>query len=321
MKKAFKIAYIAIGAAFITSLIPSLIWAGSDSTNLNEVKVEEAKLILDESARLEYIEGEKFDPTGVSISYKNKVIEAKDLNAIKYDFTTAGTNVVELINEIGNVHYRALLPVKVYHVRHLDIQNSSVSLNEDGTWDTTNLRVLAELNEPFKSFPRPDQFSQDWQKVALLNPNQYTLNMKETSFKGKYEGTIYAGKTSGTFTYYDELQFNQDRVLTLINISNTRDKLTLFVETNTNNFVWPDGMSRVEAEGTYVFTSENGEITNYRFKYYIDGWTSNFVSNSVDYRVFDKFGGALDAAGMEVTINGVTFYATAEMWHVPVLGR
>lgn len=321
MKKAFKITYIVLGASALIAFVPSIVWAASDTNNFTNTSVEDAQLILSDNVQLEYVENETFNPTGISIAYNNKVVEASELTTINYDFSISGTRVVELINEIGKKQYRALLPVTVYHIRHLDVRNSSVSKKSDGTWDSSKLIVWAELNDPAKTLEKPAEFSSPEQTVVILNENQYTLSMVETTYAGKYEGTVYAGKTMATFTYYDELEFNQDRVLTLINTSGTADRLTLFVETNTNDFVWPDGTNNVECTGTYVFSNAYGSKTNYGFSFILEGWTSNFRSNSVDWRVNDSYGATQDSEGYTCVINGITFYAVANAWHLAILGR
>lgn len=306
-----------IGAVAV-ALIPSIIWASIGNKTASEIIIENATIQISETTRIEYVENEKIDLTGCTFFYKDTSMPANEIKNIEYDFSKSGIRVITLTHEEENVQYVAKLPVTVYHIRHLAIDSINVSKKET-TWDFSKLEIVAELNASPKTFEKPEQFSEEYQTAILLKEGQYTTYVKATPVNGRYEIVVTAGNAQSSFTYYDEYTFNQDRVLKLVNQSGTKDKLTLFVETNTNDFVWPDGASTVVSTGKYVFEDAAGNKTIYEFKYQIDGWTSHFISNSVDARVNDTYDDG--TAGYKCTINGTTFFASANAWHLPVLGR
>ena len=69
MKKPLLIAYIAIGAVGVAAFAPLTVWASMGAKNYTEAEVIEAKLVLDENVRLEYLETEKLDTTGITFMY------------------------------------------------------------------------------------------------------------------------------------------------------------------------------------------------------------------------------------------------------------
>ena len=320
MKKPLLITYIALGAVTVGTFLPLTIWAASDKSNYQDVEVIKADLRLDDTVRLEYIEQEKFDPTGITFTYNNEVTEIKDLK-INYDFSISGTRVVEFVKEVENKHYRALLPVHVYHVRHLDIRDCTLTKNiEDGSWDNSSLTIWAELNEPAKSLPRPEGFT-DSQTVVILNPEQYSLNITPTPVAGIYQGNVVVGNVTSIFKYYDSYTFNSERLLVLTNQSNNNDKLTLFLETSTNDFSSIKYDEELRVTGKYLYEDSKGQKTLHNFYYVkpINSWDSIFNSHSFDEAVNDYYDYATN--GYKCEINGTTFYASPEEWHDPILGK
>lgn len=322
MKLGFKIVYAALGLATVAAFVPSIVWAASESVNVDETIVEKAELSLSGDVQKDYIEGEPFNPEGVSIVCDGETFPASELEEVVYDFGMSGTRVVELFHNAGQKKYRALLPVTVHHVRHIDVRDKTITLKEDGTFDTSKMVIWADLAEPTKAFPKPDEFSGEDQSVIILNSRQFKVEMKESSEgSGSYNGTLTVGKIVQPMSYYDSSVYNPARELPMINASGTSDRLTLYVETNSNNFAWPDGTFNVECTGTYTLKkASDGSETKYKFSYVLQGWTSVFRSNSVDSRVNDSYGAESDPEGFTCVVEGLTFYALRDAWHVAVLG-
>ena len=319
MKKPLLITYIVLGTVTVGTFVPLTIWAASDKNNYQDIEVYKADLILDDNVRLEYIEQEKFDPTGITFTYNNEVTELEDLK-INYDFSISGTRVVEFVKEVENKHYRALLPVHVYHVRHLDIRDCTLNKNiEDDSWDYSSLTIWAELNEPAKSLPRPEGFN-DSQTVTILNPDQYNINITPTPVNGVYQGNVVIGNVTSSFRYYDAYTYNPERLLVLTNQSNNNDKLTLFLETSTNDFSSIKYDEELKVTGKYLYEDSNGKKTLHEFSYVkpINGWDSVFNSNDVDGSVNDYYDDTTN--GYKCEINGTVFYSGPEEWHKPILG-
>lgn len=322
MKKPFLITYIAIGVVSLGAIVPLTIWAASDTTNLLENEIIEAKLNLDDSVRLEYVENEKLDTTGIHFFYEDEEVSMEDLK-IEYDFTISGTRTVTFTKELGNKQYQAVLPVHVYHIRHIDVRNRTLIKGGEGeevTWDNSKLTVWAELNEPAKSFPRPEGF-EEYQTVIELNTNQYTCDVTTTSTAGVYNVLIGAGQTSFTFNYYDQYTFNSKRILHLTNQSGNADKLTLFLENSTNDFHYINEVEQLDVTGKYLYEDSNGSQQIYNFAYtkLANSWTSVFLSEYINTGLRDYFDD--ETAGYKCEVNGTTFYATAEEWHKPILGE
>ena len=323
MKKSLMFAYIGLGAITVATFLPLTIWAGLGKNNYTEVEIVDAKLSFDDSVRFEYIEKEKFNYSGITFTYDNGKVATEEELKINYDFSITGNRVVEFIKEIGNVHYRATLPVKVYHVRHLDVRDQTLVKNEDGSWDHNSITVWAELNEPAKSFERPDGFS-EYQTVVKLRPDQFEIDVTLTSMTGKYLATLMAGNATATFDFFDEFTFDPNRMLVLANQSGNNDKLTLFMESSENNFTYIRSYEEITNLGRYLYEEGNGTKHVYNFKYFkpINSFNSDFQSNSVDGHVYDYFvNDGSEAGGFKCVVNGVTFFADKDRWHDPILGK
>ncbi len=320
MKKMFKIIYSVLAGVTLVAFVPSIIWASLENSDVNKIVVKDAKITLGEHSRLEYIQNEELDTTDLTFTYNDKKADMEDLK-IEYDFSKSGTRVATFTLEKGHNHYVAKLPLKVYHVRHVVTNDISISRSGED-WDFSKLNVVAELNEPSKSFPRPDNFPHDYQTAVILNEHQYKHNVEETAVEGVYKVNIYAGNASTSFNYYDQYTFNSERILPLVNFSGTQDKLTLFVEYSSNSFTPPTGSENITVTGKYLFESAKGIKNLYEFKYELNGWTSTFKSNEVDSRVVDAYNphdSTLYPDGFTCVINGITFAAEANAWHMPIL--
>ena len=124
MKKGLLISYIAIGAFTAIAASTSLVWAAQEVTNLDGQEIK-ASLKLSEDYKQEYIEGQKFDPTGISFVYEDQEVDINDVQ-IEYDFSVSGTRVVKVSLTEGKKVYVAKLPVAVYHISHLDVRNNNI---------------------------------------------------------------------------------------------------------------------------------------------------------------------------------------------------
>ena len=319
MKKGFIIAYSVIGVSLLASFVPLAVWAGSDASSLEEVVTKKAELKLTDSVRNEYIVEEEFDPSGISFVYDGKEISVDGLK-VNYNFASAGSTAVEFIKEEGNTQYRAILPVEVFRVRHFDLRNHSVVINEDGSVDTSNLIVWAELDRPAYSFPKPAEFPGDRQTVAILNEKQYKVDVSKTATPGIVDVRISCGATSTSFKHYEDSDYDPERMIFFTNQSSNADKLVLFVESNSNNFVFPQWETRVEASGKYEYQDSEGNKSRHEFRYLKEAysWDSQFISHSVDASVNDYYDSATE--GYKVEINGTTFFVGPEEWHKAILG-
>ncbi len=320
MKKPLLITYIALGAFTLSTFLPLTIWASLGSSGAySETEIVKAGLSLTNEVRLEYIEYEEFDPTGITFIYNKKEVDVDDVT-INYDFSVSGTRVVEFIKEVGNKHYRALLPVTVYHVRHLDVRDQSLNWDyENETWDYSKLTVWAELNQPAKSLPIPEGFNEN-QKVRVLNSNQYGLSVNPTSISGVYQANVSVGNAGASFNYYDSRTFNSERILVMTNQSGNADRLTLFAETSSNNFTSINYEEEVRVRGKYLYENGEGVKKIYEFSYIkaANSWDSIFNSNTLNGEVNDYFDN--ETSGFKCVINGTTFYASPDEWHKPILG-
>ncbi len=318
MKKPLLIAYIAIGAVGVAAFAPLTVWASMGAKNYTEAEVIEAKLVLDENVRLEYLETEKLDTTGITFMYEDKTASMEELK-ITYNFDITGTRVVEFAKESGNRIYKALMPVHVYHVRHLDVRDCSIARKEDGTWDTSKLTVWAELNEPTNAFVRPEGLG-DREKIIEMTEGQYSINVVQTAVEGVYQGNVIAGNATASFAYYDESTFNADRVLSFHNDSNNGEKLTLFCETSSNNFNDITYDEEVNVTGKYLYENILGKKRLFDFSYVKPAfsWDSHFRSNTLNSEIYDTYDNATE--GVKVTIGETTFFASKSEWHYPILG-
>ena len=66
LKAKMWVVYAAIGVVTLSVFVPTIIWAASDSNNLNTIIEKDAELILEKDVRIEYIENEEFDSTGIT---------------------------------------------------------------------------------------------------------------------------------------------------------------------------------------------------------------------------------------------------------------
>ena len=309
MKKGLLISYIAIGAFTAIAASTSLVWAAQEVTNLDGQEIK-ASLKLSEDHKQEYIEGQKFDPTGISFVYEDQEVDINDVQ-IEYDFSVSGTRVVKFSLTEGKKVYVAKLPVAVYHISHLDVRNNNIFKLEDDKWDYSTLLVYAEVAGKPKTFDIPNPA---YPSVVALKGDDLTVEINETELSGKYSADIYAGKNKYTISCYDDAKFSSKRVLSLYNTAQTGETLTLYIDYNTANFEFPDANSDIYMGGTYVYTDSEHNRYSYPFTYHLSpGWNNEF-SSVVTTSITSN-------GGLQAIINDKTFTAPQKEWHDVVLGN
>ena len=303
------ITYLSLGVATIAFSVPSLIWA-AQSPNILETQEIPATLTVNEQARHEYIEGSTFDTTGITFTYKNIDAKMEDVQ-IDYDFKASGTRVVKFSVTEGNKTYVAKYPVTVYHVIHMDVKNHNIfkKQNADG-WDSSSLEVEATLNANPTAFTVPNP---NHPNVVSLKDGEFGLNIYETDIEGKYQADVFGGKSTATIPLYDDIKFSSKRVLSFYNSNQSGESLTLYVDSNSGDFVFPKETSDIEVMGTYVYLDNDNNRFTYPFYYHFTpGWNNEFVSQ-VNTTINSN-------SGLSAKINDKTFTAPEKDWHDAVLG-
>ncbi len=322
MKKS-TILYIVLGGASLAlsgALIP---WAISgEQKATTEIALHEASVVPNPNVRGEYLVGEEFESEGLFLDIGGREVAFSDCE-LSYDFSSGGEKVVTASFEEENDHYEGYYRVTVYAIRHLDIRDKTLTLKSDGTFDASRLIVWAELATPAHEFPRPAEFPNPEDTVAVLSPSQYVFEVKETSEYGFYEASVTAGGAKSSWNHAvpspDRPEVSSaERILHLENGSGTSDKLTLYCQNSTANFSPWQGEGSNEVTGTYVLES-NGNKKQFKFRYRIDGWTSSFLSSEYGEGLVDKQGYEGDGDAMSVEVDGLVFYSRGAAWHVAVL--
>ena len=309
MKRRLLISYIAIGAFTAVAATTGLIWAAQD-VSISENEEYKASLKLTEEVKKEYVEGQKLDTKGITFVYEGQETNVENVQ-IDYDFSVSGTRVVKFSLTEGKKTYVAKLPVTVYHISHLDVRNNNVFKTDDGEWDYSRLLVYAEVAGKPSTFEIPNPM---YPSVIALNSGDFTVNINETELMGKYNADILAGKNKYTISCYDDTRFSSKRVLSLYNTAQSGEKLTLYVDYNTNNFEFPDSGSDIYIGGTYVYLDNEDNRYSYPFTYHLKpGWNNEFSSPIATSISSD---GSLSAR-----INDKIFTAPQQDWHNAVLGN
>jgi len=302
------ITYAIVGIITIAASTSTLIWAAQDQSNYASTELK-ASLTINDEARKEYIEGQKFDTTGITFSYNDKEAKMDDVQ-IEYDFSVSGTRVVKFSLTEGKKTYVAKMPVTVYHVTHMDIKNHNIYKKGDG-WDSSTLSVSAVLNGQPTSFTVPDT---NYPNVVELKEGEYTLDIYETDVEGKFNADVSAGKNSYSIPCYDENRFSSKRVLVFYNTNQSGESLTLYVDSNSSDYVFPEETSDVQVSGTYVYIDSDNNRFCYPFNYHFrPGWNNEFNS-----QIHTEINGT---GGLTASINGKDFTAGQNDWHNAVLGN
>ena len=308
------------GAFLVCTLALSIglaVWANAGGKE-NTVYVS-ATAETSPTTRLEYLVGETVDLTGVTMTLPDGKQLSKDEYTATADFSAAGLKAVQLSYTEGNTVYETAYAVEVFAVRHLDVRDKTIDRNRDGSWDVSDLVIWAELSGASHEFEKPEQFSDIDDTAIVLDERLFQVEVTETQFEGFYQATITCGRLSASFSFTpdtDALVQDFNRILAFTNTSGGGEKLTLYVQSNSNGFVPPNGSQNIEVRGTYVYDPANGEKpSKYEFIYTLNGWSSSFNSASVGQGLTDEQSGD----DMQVTVNGVTFSAVGSAWRKAVL--
>lgn len=324
MNKKSKIIYSVFTLITVISFTSLTLWMVSDNAQEN-VGIQEANLVFNDKVRTEYLVNEEIDLTGIDVEINEELIPASDCE-VKYDFTSAGDKVVTLSYVYENLTYEANYDVDVFMVRHIDVRNKEITQKRDGSWDFSKLIVWAELTSFATEFRKPDSFKDIEDTVIILNENQFDVEIKESSRKGYYNATISVGLVNSSFAFItntdDPMVDSIDRILSFTNASGTSEKLTLFATESTSNFAPytnASGNDSVDVNGIYVLEDAVGNKKQYRFSFFIRGWTSTFNSSSFNEGLVDYQGYGDDKDAYTVEVNGLKFYANAYEWHKAIL--
>lgn len=307
-------------AFFAVTLVTftSLLVVANTEDSVQETNIISSEVLLGKNVRQEYLVNETIDLTNVSLKVNDRYVSATDCE-VEYDFSNAGDKVVTLSYSEENKIYQGYYQVKSFMVRHLDIRKKDITIKPDGTYDTSSFVVWAELNAPSIEFKKPEEYPYVKDTVIILDEKYYTLEIEEAARKGYYNGHVKVGYLDSAFSFItntdDPKVDSTDRILEMINDSNTEDKLTLFVQTNSNNFVAPNGSNKIDVTGTYLLETTDGNKKEYKFNYSLDGWTSSFKSSSNNEGLVDK----QDGDNFVVTVNNLTFHANGPAWRKAIL--
>lgn len=327
MNNRLKGIYIAFFAVTISLFSGLSIW-GFSGNSTNDLVTKKSEILNPDILRREYLVGEEIDLTGVEVKINDKLtVEAKDCT-ISYDFSSAGDKVVSLTYDQSNIKYVSSYMVEVFSIRHLDIREKEVYLDDD-VWDFSNLVVWAELSGPTTEFNKPREYPDIDDTVIILNENQFEVVANDEQRSGYYTLTVNAGLASASFMHItnteDPKVSSIERILILRNGSNTTDELTLFVTESSNNFAGHSGEGTVTASGIYVLKTASGETKQYNFSYQIDGWVSSFKSESFNQGLKDYQGYDGDINSYTVEIgegeDKLIFYAFNHEWVKAILNN
>ena len=324
MNKKSKIIYSVFTCCTIITFSSLLAWTFVAEKDTNAIY--EADIILADGVRREYLVNEEISLEGIELKIDEETIVDASNCKVSYDFSTAGDKVVVLSYVHESFTYEASYDVDVFKVRHLDIRNKEISQKRDGTWDTSKLVVWAELSSPAFEFRKPHEFGDVEDTVIILDENQYEFIVEETDRTGYYNATVRVGIVESRFSFItntdDPAVESIDRILTFHNASGTSETLTLFVTESSNNFVPytnASGNDSVDVKGIYVLEDAVGNKTQYRFSYFIRGWTSTFNSSSNNEGLVDYQGYGEDTDAYTVEVKGLKFYANGQEWRKAIL--
>lgn len=311
-----KVIYFFVGLLTLVLALVLMLWASKGS---GETVTLQATAQCTDATRYEYLVGQTVDTSTVTMQLPNGEVLTNEQYETKADFSSAGLKVVKLSYTEGNTIYEASYGVEVFAVRHLDIRDNTIEKDRHGEWDFSDLIIWAELSGPSREFYKPEQFSGIDDTAIVLDETLFTATVAETEHKDFYVATITCANRTVTYSFTpnpDALVQDMDRILSFVNESDTGEKLTLYVQNNSNNFVAPNGSTTIDVSGTYILESATGEkIAEYKFNYTINGWASEFKSVTNGEGLTDS----MDNEDMLVTVNGITFRAGKLAWHKAVL--
>ena len=324
------IIYGGIVAASLIIAIPLLVWA-SGSAPVGEILYVPATVQLREGMRTEYLVNETIPASDYSLVLEDgTAIGGADCEA-EADMTCAGVKNVNVSYQDGDTVYTGSFPVEVFGVRHISIEQypQSYWIDADGnpvfgsSSQSSGLVVWAELTGA------PDEFAltqehPDWTTTVVLDPSLYKVESKATPEGRAFQVTC--GNVTSGFAIIDNngtamclpLQ-SMSHFVEFDNTDGGAERLTLYIEQAERNTEDGDAQGS-QARGVYVYTSAQGEVFTYSFGYYLNGWSSNFLSASLNnWALQDGVDDANWGGDMRVTVNGKTFRGGRADWHFAVL--
>ena len=214
-----------------------------------------------------------------------------------------------------------------------DIVNKGTYVYEDGDGKITHYPFVYY----FTGGTWASNFSDNDPSGAIYNRTEgsdfkATINgVTFSSIEQKWHDTIIGTDTESELST-DEPDVDPIRVLTLHNFSTNGKVVKLYVQTNTNNFIFPDGTEEegIQVSGKYIITNADNTKQAYPFNFNFLYWNSSFISNEKDKRVTDaKIDEELIISdidfnqGFKVNFYGdpETYYATGEEWRPAILGE
>ncbi len=326
---------IIYGAVIIVTIVlavPLLVWAGG-STPVGELIYAPATVKLREGMRTEYLVNETISPEDYSLELEDgTVIDGADCT-VEADMTSAGLKNVQVSWQEGDTVHSGTFPVKVFGVRHISIEEypSQYWIDANGSpvfTGSDQLVVWAELTGEPTEFEMPADHP-DWTTTVVLEPEMYSVSCTATTEGSAFE--VKCGNVSTGFALIDNGQGgimslpmqSMSHYVSFDNVSGGAETLTLYIEQAERNTEDGDAEGS-RARGTYVYTAADGTVTTYRFEYYLQGWSSNFLSAALNnWAVQDGVDDANWGGDMRVTVTvnyvSTVFRGARADWHFAVL--
>ncbi len=299
--------------ATIVTFSVLLAWASGGDV-VTEIQIIRVSALATEDARTEYLVGETPSANGFALVIDGKI---RSDCKVDVDTSTAGTKAARVYCEADNTTYEGTYPVTVFAVKHLDIKQmpTSVTVGEDGTVALVDAVIWAELSGSPKQLPVQTEHP-DWTTTVVLSSEYYTASVEDASVSGGKIVTLHAGALSTSFVFVsiNYVLDSPKRVVTFKNADeNGKETLTLFVTKTESN-----GNDKEEnpARGIYVYTNADGVVVTYGFAYYIVGYESHFISNSLCGSPVEEKQVGDD---LQVKIDGHTFTAPHSAWTGAIL--
>lgn len=179
----------------------------------------------------------------------------------------------------------------------------------------------------------------DWTTTVVLEPEMYSVSCTATTEGSAFE--VKCGNVSTGFALIDNGQGgimslpmqSMSHYVSFDNVSGGAETLTLYIEQaerntedkpNNGDPIKDQEEMASRARGTYVYTAADGTVTTYRFEYYLQGWSSNFLSATLNnWAVQDGVDDANWGGDMRVTVTvnyvSTVFRGARADWHFAVL--
>lgn len=315
-KHTLSFIYIIAGAVTLIAGIILLVWCITGDMP-RQLVINRAYLVGAESVRTEYIVGQSFDASGLSLNIGDEddpeIIPIEDCTVVA-DFSSAGKRTVSVTyapDEYTN--YTATLTADVIGVRALDIMNYPLTVTVDGDSATPDesFEMYAYLTSaPASSvFGEAEQTELGWKVRATSDMTSYSLT-GSGSLDGYYTLTYYCGNASDGFSFYNAagrsfIVSGTNDIVTFENANDDGASLSLVITERSENYKLGEAGSTA---GYYVCTSAGGEQTLLDFDYSLT-YTEELLSSSADGLTEAHDGGEyrVTYGGSSFTVDGNTF--------------